>query len=258
MVGWRSYRDQWLSEAFAEYSEILYTILRASPQAGHELIEEMRYSLRQPIWSEEGIGRGKLAEVGPLVLGRRLDTSRAQNAYEALLYAKGALVLRMLHFLFTDPSTGKGDGFTQMLADFVEKHRNRSATTEDFIAVANEHFATTQIARKSGLRNLDWFFRQWVYQAVMPSYRMDYKIEDQAGGAAVVRGVVYQENVPDDWRTLMPVVFQSKNRASGLGVLCALGRQTSFQITLPQRPDKVELDPDRWILSESTRTRRMK
>ena len=29
IVAWRSYRDQWLSEGFAEYSGVLYTAIRA-------------------------------------------------------------------------------------------------------------------------------------------------------------------------------------------------------------------------------------
>jgi len=48
MVLWRSYRDQWLSEGFAEYSGILYTDLRAGPGARDELIGLLRSSLKDP------------------------------------------------------------------------------------------------------------------------------------------------------------------------------------------------------------------
>jgi len=41
-------------------------------------------------------------------------------AYRILTYNKGALVLRMLHFLFTDPSTGKDHAFFDMIKDFVD------------------------------------------------------------------------------------------------------------------------------------------
>ncbi|MEE8584460.1 MAG: M1 family aminopeptidase [Acidobacteriota bacterium] len=69
IVAWRSYRDQWLSEGFAEYSGILYTALRAKPKAARELIEDLRRSLKNPPRTTTGIGPGRLVDVGP---GHRL------------------------------------------------------------------------------------------------------------------------------------------------------------------------------------------
>ena len=174
IVAWRSFRDQWLSEGFAEYSGVLYTRLRDKPKSSRELVKRMRRSLRDPPETETGIGKGKLAEVGPIILGHRLSTRETQSAYQTLIYNKGGLVLRMLHFLFSDPSTGNGDPFFEMMTDFVKRYSGEWATTEEFIQVANEHFAQTPIAQKYRLIDLNWFFRQWVYEAYLPSYRMVY------------------------------------------------------------------------------------
>ena len=70
------------------------------------------------------------------------------------------LVLRMLHFLFTDPGTGKDKAFYDMMRDFVRRHHNRPATTDSFRAVANEHFSRSVIGKKYRLKDLNWFFRQ--------------------------------------------------------------------------------------------------
>jgi len=102
-VLWRSYRDQWLSEGFAEYSGLLYTQTRENTSSQKDLIKRDREELKQPPETLQGIGKGRLVDVGPLVLGHRLSTRETGGAYTALVYDKGALVLRMLHFLFTDP-----------------------------------------------------------------------------------------------------------------------------------------------------------
>ena len=124
IVTWRSYRDQWLSEGFAEYSGMLYTGLRSGPQSREDLINLARESLKQPPETLSGIGKGRLVDVGPIILGHRLNTTKTFGAYQALIYNKGALVLRMLHFLFTDPDTGKGDAFFAMMSDFVNRYRD--------------------------------------------------------------------------------------------------------------------------------------
>ena len=92
VVAWRSYRDQWLSEGFAEYSGILYAGVRDGTGARDDLLGELRASLKRPPETTEGLGKGKLVDVGPLVLGHRLSTSKTVNAYQTLIYNKGALV----------------------------------------------------------------------------------------------------------------------------------------------------------------------
>ncbi len=162
----------------------------------------------------------------------------------------------MLHFLFIDPSTGKGDAFFEMMADFVRRHSGDSATTEQFIQVANEHFARTPIARKYQLMDLNWFFRQWVYEAYLPSYRMVYSTQSQPDGAVVIQGNVYQENAPDDWFMPLPLLFEFDKNQWVAVTVTAYGPERPFQIKLPKKPRKVELDPDLWVLSEKTETKR--
>jgi len=255
IVAWRSYRDQWLSEGFAEYSGVLYTGLRDSPKASINLINEMRESLKRPPETLTGIGKGKLNDVGPLILGHRLSSSKTFGGYQTLVYNKGALVLRMLHFLFTDPNSGSGEPFFDMMRDFVGKYRNSTASTDDFRAVANAHFANTPIAKRYGLKNLDWFFKQWVYETHFPSYTMEYSLEAQPDGSTIVSGTVFQKNVPDDFFMALPVVIDVGGGRGANGTVAALGAQTPFKIKLPMKPAKVQLDPSRWILSEDTSTK---
>ncbi len=256
MVSWRSYRDQWLSEGFAEYSGILYTQLRDGRNSAMELIREIRRVLPFPPKKDTGVGEGKVAELGSLILGVRLNSRKSANAYRILIYGKGAMVLRMLHFLFTDPSTGKDQMFFDMLADFVRRYANKAATTEEFIQVAGEHFARTPVGRHFKLKDLNWFFQQWVFEAVFPSYRMEYRVESAGNGQHAVSGTVIQENAPPNWFMPLPVMIKFDNRQEARTLVYASGPQTQFHFSLPMKPASVELDPELWVLSEKTSTKK--
>lgn len=252
IVSWRSYRDQWLSEGFAEYSGVLYTQLRDSPKAGTNLVRSMRKSLKSAPRTAAGLGKGRLNDVGPIILGHRLNSRKARGAYQTLIYNKGALVLRMIHFLMSNPSNGDDKAFYAMMRDFVEKHRNGVASTDDFRRVASEHFAKTPIARKYRLKNLDWFFSQWVYSSQLPSYKLEYTYENQKDGSVLVKGNLFQEDVPEDWFMPLPITFKFGSEKFANGTLQAHGPKTPFQIKLPVKPKKLELDPQRWVLSAKT------
>ena len=255
IVAWRSYRDQWLSEGFAEYSGILYTGIRDSRGAREDLLGQLRSSLKDPPVTLTGVGKGRLVDVGPIILGHRLNTSKTFGAYQALIYNKGALVLRMLHFMMSDPATGQGQPFFDMMTDFVERYRNKTASTDDFRAVVNEHFAKTPIARQYGMKNLNWLFRQAVYQSELPSYEMQYKITPEADGKVVVSGTITQKNAGENWVMVLPLKFGFGGDKAAMGTVIVQGPSSPFQIRLPAAPSKVQLDPDRWILAESISTK---
>lgn len=260
IVAWRSYRDQWLSEGFAEYSGVLYTGRRKKPKDMIKLVKEMRQSLKDPVRDDLGwVTEEKLYEVGPLILGHRVSTRMTRRAYSALIYNKGALVLRMLHFLLSNPSDGNDKWFFDMMKDFVEQYRGGSATTEGFMKVASRHFAQSPIGQGFGLKDLNWFFQQWAYRTELPSYRLEYRLEPREGGGVMLTGTLYQENVPEDWFTVLPLMleFPGSNRWAQVAIH-ALGPATSVALRLPERPKNVKLDPNLWVLSEKTSEKRVK
>jgi aminopeptidase N len=233
---------------------MLYAGLRSGPEARDDLINEARESLSEPPRTLNGTGKGKLFEVGPIILGHRLNTTKTQGAYQTLIYNKGALVLRMLHFLMTDPGSGNGEPFFVMMRDFVDQYRDGFASTDDFRRIANEHFAKSSIARTYGLRNLDWFFYQWVYQSDLPSYQLEYQLQDQPDGKVLMTGNVIQQNVPSNWFMVLPLAL-TFGKQTGYTTVQVEGAKSPFTIKLPGRPNKVELDPKRWILSDKTSTK---
>ena len=255
IVAWRSYRDQWLSEGFAEYSGLLYTGMRQNRDAKDDLISELRVSLRDPPMTPTGPGKGRLVDVGPIILGQRLSTRKTFGAYQTLIYNKGALVLRMLHFMLSDPVSGNGQPFFDMMSDFVNRYRNQTASTDDFRLVANEHFARSPIAQKYGMTDLNWLFGEMVYETALPAYEMQYQLTDQPEGKVLLSGTITQGNSPANWVMVLPVKISFGNNQQATATVLVQGPSSPFQIRLPSQPKKVELDPDHWIISERTSTR---
>jgi hypothetical protein len=250
VVGWRSYRDQWLSEGFADYSGLMYTRTRSGAKDQMELLKVIRRELLLNPPTVTGTSKLKLHETGPLILGNRLHSTKSGGARE-LIYAKGALVLRMLHFLLTDMERNDDSRFYAMMKDFVNRHRAGVATSESFMQVAGEHFAKSPIGMKYGVQDLNWFLSQWVYQTSLPSYQLDYKIEGSAG-AFVLKGTVTQTNAPDSWFMPLPIQVDFSGGRSARTTVSARGPKTPFEIKLPEKPSSVKLDPDLWVLSEKT------
>jgi hypothetical protein len=85
---------------------------------------------------------------------------------------------------------------------------------------------------------------------------MEYKLEPGEGGQCVVKGTVYQENAGPDWFMPLPVVFTFGDNRQGRSLVYVKGPQTPFQMTLPMKPSSVELDPENWILSDKTSTKK--
>src|SRR5262249_45621968 len=134
MVGWATYRDQWLSEGFADFSAGLFLQLtEPKPDKYLKYLE----TARDAILSKNNYGISP-NEAGPLCMRLRVNTPRAASAYQRLIYAKGGYVLHMLRSLMWDPQTGD-QNFIAMMHDFVESHLFKPATTESFQAVVEKH-----------------------------------------------------------------------------------------------------------------------
>jgi hypothetical protein len=252
IVGWKSYRDQWLSEGFAEYSGVLYTLLRSGVKDETDMIRQMRRDLVQTPPTSTGAAKMKVHETGPLILGTRLNSTKSGGVYSVLVYSKGALVLRMLHFLLSDPERGTDTGFTTMMKDFVNRHRNGVATSESFMAVASEHFSRSPIGQRYKLPDLTWFLAQWVYQTGLPDFELTYKVEPRESGGFILKGTMVQEHVPEAWLNILPLVVEFSGGRIARTTVHAFGPKTEIEIRLPEKPQKVRLDPDMWILSDKT------
>ncbi len=175
MVAWRSYRDQWISEAMANYAAVLYARNRLRKE-GELLLIGPTTGWQNALTRTTADGR-PIESLGPLVLGERLESSRSGDAYQAIVYKKGAVVLDMLSRYFRE------EDFLKMLRRLVEFVSFRPISTPVFVDL---------IERLSG-QNLDGFAEQFIYGTGLPEIYYTYAFEEE-GDKWWIKGVARQES----------------------------------------------------------------
>jgi hypothetical protein len=235
MVGWESYRDQWLSEGFAEFSTGLVIELSRGPQAADEFWRRQRIQVLGKARGEE------LAPVyaGPVTLGHRLWTERATDAYDCVVYNKGAFILHMLRVMMRDPESPEPDkAFFDMMKDFAATYAGRNASTEDFKAMVEKHMVPSLNAYGDG--KADWFFDQWVYGTEVPTYRVDMAIDKAGKGKYRLHGTISQDNVSDDFIAMVPAYIDfGKGQYGMFGRAPFKGKKSQaidITLELPKKP----------------------
>jgi hypothetical protein len=99
-----------------------------------------------------------------------------------------------------------------------------------------------------GGRSMEWFFEQWVRGTGVPRYHVEYNVHPSDQGF-VVRGKLYQENVPRSFLAPVPLYTGANPaHAAFLGVVVAAGPETSFHFTTRTEPHKILVDPQMTLL----------
>lgn len=243
-VGWKSYRDQWMSEGFAQFSGNLYVQVR---QNWKEYLSRLRKDKEELLMKNE---KGRVYEsLGPVVMGHRLSSSDAPRGYGNVIYNKGGFILHMLRMLMWDPTTKNADArFITMMRDFCETFHNKPASTEDFKAIAEKHMS--QNMSVDGNQSLDWFFRQYVYGTGVPRYQFQYSVNAAGEGKWAVTGKLIQSGVPDGWKDPLPLYAEIGGKVARLGFAPAFQKETTLNFTLPVKPDKLFVNYNEDLLAE--------
>ncbi|MCP4664154.1 MAG: M1 family metallopeptidase, partial [bacterium] len=163
MVAWQSYRDQWISEAMANYAAVLYARNRLKGE-GEPLLIGPTTGWQNALTSITSDGR-PVESLGPLVLGERLESSRSGDAYQAIVYKKGAVILDMLARFFGE------EHFLKMLRRLAEAVSFRPISTPLFVDL---------LERLSG-QDLDGFAKQFIYGTGLPEIYYTYEFGEEAG-----------------------------------------------------------------------------
>ena len=212
-VGFDSYRDQWMSEGFADMSASLYIQLaEKNPKRFIEFWNDERTML-----TERNNMGFRAIDAGPLTLGYRLSNDRSgSDVTRRLIYPKGAYILHMIRMMMYSNQTGD-QNFKDTMHDFTSTFSGRAATTEDFKATVAKHMTVDM--QKIGDGKMDWFFDEYVYGTALPAYHLDSTFEKNADGDVVFGFKVTQSGVTDKFRMLVPVYLELAN-----GNIVFLGR----------------------------------
>lgn len=253
-IGWATYRDQWLSEALAEYTAMMFVqgFVKGEEKYFDEMLRSYDGIIRglplaggfskfnRPWLAATSIRAVDRDRVGPIGHGWRADTAEIPG-YRVQSYFKGPMVLNMLRMILKT-KTGNDDLFVKILRDYVRVAKGKRASTDDFRRVVEANVGGS------------WqdFFASWIYGADIPSYRWDYSVAPAEGGVALTIDLERRDTAAD-FMTIIPVRVEfDGNRAGHLFIVNRENRQ-SVTHKLPEKPRKVVFAPDFSVLGKVDR-----
>lgn len=252
MVGWSSYRDQWIDEAVANYLALLFADTRGNPE--HTLhVWLSRY--RRQLTEKSSDADEPAADIGAITLGLRLNSSKSPSAYERVVYSKGSWIIHMLREMLREPAGAGQPGikqpdarFTALLQKLVTKYAYRALSTGD---LQHEVEAVmTPNMDLEGSRSMDWFFEEWVRGTGIPHYRVEFTAHRDDKGY-LIRGRLFQTLVPRSFIAGVPLYVTGAQGRSYLGTVVADGPETAFRFHARSQPRKIIIDPQMTLLCTS-------
>jgi aminopeptidase N len=212
-VSVNDWRDIWLSEGFATYSEAIFHE-HAYGMASYD--EYIRDHIMSPV----------------LHSGENFPIYDPDYLWGTTVYEKGASVLHMLRHVVGDSMYYAG------LAAYRQAYEYESATTPQF----QERFEIV-----SG-QDLDWFFDEWIYDVHWPEYEYSWRAEGVKAGYELCL-MIDQVQTAGPVYTMPVDVGITTVGGDTLVVVWVDEATDTFSVFLPAEPTAVELDPDNWILN---------
>jgi aminopeptidase N len=207
----KSWKDIWLNEGFATYSEALYY----ESVYGKDALQSTMLGKYSSNFS------GSLAEPGPFLFTRTI-------------YDKGAWVLHMLRWDVGDSA------FFNILKTYYGTYKYSNACISDFKTICEE---------VSG-KNLHKFFEQWVYGKgqIELEYKTESVKSDNGYLTKIPLQQVQEEYEEYHFPLEIKMIFKDGIEKEFRYEI--VSRDTVLEISTDAIPDSIELDPDRWLLAE--------
>jgi len=200
-VGFSSYRDQWMSEGFANFSVGVFLVAtNKDPKPYRDFWKEQRTNLLQK--NQFGL---RPVDVGPLTMGERVSNEKTGDVYQDLIYSKGAYVMHMLQILYWTPDQGDA-AFKHSMQEFVKEYKGKSATTEDLQASFERTMPKWVDVMHTG--KLDWFFNEYVYGTELPHYDLTSEFSTLPSGETSMHFKLTQSHVSPDFVMVVPLYLQ--------------------------------------------------
>jgi aminopeptidase N len=210
--------DWWLNDGFARYSEARYVETAAGEAGMDEMIKDMSV--------------GALAyDTVPLSSIGKLDMFSPE--FQSLVTDKGAMILHMLRWVIGD------DKFNAAMRTFATQYAGKSATMDDFRAIAEKGYG----------QKLTWFFSQWLDSTGAPEFKSKYTIYRLGNNKGFrIVGEITQDldlfRMPID----LKVDTDGKTENKRIEVV---GTNSPFTVETFGRPRRIAIDPDDRVLKNS-------
>ena len=198
----------WLSEGFATYFTILYLEQKYGKERAREELKANRLQILENDYSQ----------ANPVVNTKIEQYMELLNANS---YQKGGWVLHMLRQEVGDAA------FWEAIQKYYNEYKLSNALTEDLQAVFEE---------VSG-KDLNGFFKQWIYQAGQPDIRVVWTIEND------LEIHVYQEQ-QGVFTFPFEVMITYTDGSSERKLLDIKKAEETFKFKVDKHPMAVTMDPD--------------
>ena len=254
-IDWAGYRDQWMTEGFAQYAGALYTLHGlAKPGQFLDMLNAWRLDVLGEGQVGQGIGlrhygfrpevlrRSDGHDSGALVVGYRLNSTETPFDYRVLVYEKGAYVLHMLRSMLLDPATGDDERFRAMMRTYAADHVRGVMSTGSFEVAVERAFG----------KPMDWFFDQWVYGVEVPTYRPNLDISPVVDSSSpfVLHGRIRQDDVSDGFKMPVPVRVTFDDFPPLTHRIWVDAEEVMVELPLPARPTRVEFNYQHAVLAK--------
>ncbi len=252
-VTWAGYRDQWIMEALANYSALMF-LQSKEPQQFRAVMAHYREDLLQ-----NNSSGSPMMDDGAVTLGLRLSNSHFPNGYEAISYGRGTWLFHMLRYMMLDaeqadthgarrrPTSATEEPFIRVLRKIRETYGGRALTTADLIHAFEREINPS--LRYEGQKTLEWFSQSWLNGAAIPQLSVQgLKITPEAG-LTLVTGKIRQKNCPSDMVTSVPVYAVVGKRNVFVARVFADGPETPFRLKAPAGTRRIVLDPEETVLA---------
>jgi hypothetical protein len=218
--------DWWLSDGFARYSEARYVEQAAGPAGLEEAIKDMSV--------------GALAyDTVPLATVGKLDMFSPE--FQSLVTDKGAMILHMLRWVEGEQK------FDKTMRQFAAKYAGKSATEDDFQAIAEQNYGD----------KLTWFFSQWLDSTGAPEFKTKYtvyRLGNKCTPAAHCAGFRVVGEITQDldlFRMPVELKIDTDGRTEEKRI-DVVGTQSAFTLETFGKPRRIVVDPDHNVLRNST------
>lgn len=212
-VGPKTWKDIWLNEGFATYSEALYWEKQSD-------IRALQSTLR--------------AKSGMFPSGTLYNPGNA--LFSSLIYNKGAWVLHMLR-----REVGEIN-FLKILREYFKQYKYRNASTNDF----------KSICEKISKKNMRTFFDQWVYKGEgIIELDCNWSTKKVKENYITIVKIKQLQKGYDIYKFPLDIKFVfDKAGTSQTSTNLIEGKEVTFNIESKNQPDQVILDPEGWLLAK--------
>lgn len=208
----KTWKDIWLNEGFATYSEALYWEKESGPEALQTTL----------IPKFAKFSSGTLYNPGDQLFTR-------------LVYDKGAWTLHMLRKEVGDSA------FFKIIRNYFETYKYKNAATEDF----------KNICEKISGKKLKFFFDQWIYKGEgIIEVDYDWSVKKESDNFTVEIFIRQLQKGYDIYKFPLDIKIIFQDGVSEMETFYVDQKEESILLTTKQKPSEILFDPDKWLLAE--------